>query len=291
MRAAMASHDFVLIFLVLVPFMSCSTSALGEALNCDPLRPHRQVELTVDGNVEIGAGVIRRLLLDSNISADGNFLYKQEFPEFYSGSSLPEIERFYYMICIALADERFEPERRFLLFLKAQRERENEVDRAFGEAIKSEDIAKKSEAIAFGVASGDSFAQIAIREGLKSENPAIIDRAIASIFTNAQIVSGLFYQGRTYREAFTLTLTEVTLSPTGANFRAILNSGAFRDRSTGIEVSGSVSGGAIALHSDSCSMSTWRSEDTIFEGKISCKETFILEGTSRNDADVWLKLI
>lgn len=274
-----------------MPFMSCSTPAFSEALNCDPLRPHRQAELTVDGNVEIGAGIIRRFLLDSNVSADGNLSYKQEFPEFYSGSSLPEIERFYYMICIALADEGFDPERRFLLFLKAQREREKEVDRAFGEAINSEDVTRKSEAIAFGAASGGSLAQIAIREGLKSENPAVIDRAIASIFANAQIVSGLFYQGSTYKEAFTLTLTEVSASPTGANFRAILNSGAFRDRTSGMKVSGSVSSGAIALSSDTCSMSAWRSQGAVFEGKISCKETFILDGSSRSNADVWLKLI
>lgn len=269
-------------------------TANGEAADyCIELRPQRDVEILTEGRIELGLNVLRGWLADPSTNIEGEFSFREKFAEYYAISSLPAIERFYYLVCLAIADGDIAPERRLALLLKAERERKSQLESQFQSALTSENVSEATEAIEFGVAQGGSFAQIAIHEGLASEKPEIVDKAVSSAFLLKKTFSGIFLQSASQNErteSFTLEINSVENLPFGANIMATLRSGVFKRQGPSIKMSGSVSGGTISLSSDQCSITMWRREGAVFDGKMSCIEKFKMHYDFHEQCDVWMKL-
>ena len=125
----------------------------AQTLSCEEWRPIRGSEVTVDSNVKAGAGYIVRKIIGGEIDASGQLTMKEMFPEIFDGQDLFEIERFYYMLCLALADERIDPQLRVEMFMQASRERRTVFREAFNDQVESNDPSVQAQAIERGVRS------------------------------------------------------------------------------------------------------------------------------------------
>ena len=103
-------------------------TALAQAFSCEELRPIRGKEFAIDGNIKAGAGVIVKKIIGGDVDVSGKVKYKEMFPDMF-GHDLVDIERFYYMLCLALSDESIEAELRVRMFMQAAREQRMDFER------------------------------------------------------------------------------------------------------------------------------------------------------------------
>ena len=99
-------------------------SSLAQVFSCEELRPVRGSEVAVEGDLKAETGFITKRIIGGEVDVSGKYKSKEIFPEIFDGQDLFDIERLYYIFCLALSDPEIDPERRFAMFMQANRERQ-----------------------------------------------------------------------------------------------------------------------------------------------------------------------
>ena len=278
-------------FIIFTSIIFVVKPVYAQMFSCEELRPIRAIGLSSQGMLEAGAGLLRGKILGGSIEVDGELSYREEFPDLYVDSSIASVERFYYMLCLALSDESIPAETRFHWFLQAETQRSNEIDAAFSESVNSDRPEQQIAAIEYGEQIGGSKAQIAIAEGLASNDHAVQTKAVAASFALSKVVGGVIFGiNNKHFSAFNLYIENVEENAAGANIKGTLDSGVFEDRSERIPFEGTVKGGSISITADDCSLTFWKQESLEFEGNISCKKAFKVHGNRYESRRIWMKI-
>jgi hypothetical protein len=209
--------------------LTISHSSSAQVFSCDELRPIRGSEVALEGDLKAEAGFIAKRIIGGEVDLTGKYTLKEVFPEVFGGQDLFDIERFYYTLCLALSDGAIDPERRFTMFMQANRERQGTLRDAFNEQIVSNDPEKQINAIDWAESKGGSLQAQAIEIGLQSNSASVQAAAVEAAIGTSDVIAGKVIAGDSDSVAsFSISITERQKVGNAMNFAGQFQGGVFK---------------------------------------------------------------
>lgn len=280
-------RDFIGIsrFLALTLFAAATHSpVVAQTLGCDALVPTRDSFLETDGTIGVGAAIISQRLASLEIESGSSFKYRERFPEFFSPNDIFEIERFYYIVCRALDNELIEPERKFFLFLQAERERRETLSNAILQAFQTNDVSRQLNAIEGANSLGGEYQRLANSRGIASDSEAVRGATITNIIKNSTVISGTITPYAQSSLAFSIRIGETSEVGSILNFAGWFYGGIFHKEEHLEEGLGSMTGDAFHFSNSTCVVAATLQDDRrTLQGRMNCTSGFMIGGSKTRD--------